>query len=292
MGGTGKSQYLALAVVLGALSVWASENWFWVVPPEGLDFGELALTVAAYAVAAGVALSAVIWSGMGGLSGAFLGGCLMGLMSEGVIVGTIYEGFPLQLVWTPLAWHGVITGGVVLGLGRQPKWWIWAGLGLAGAYWAQYWPSERGLPGLGMFAAYILGFGLVVPLAHLVMDRVGVLPRPAAWVLLVAPGIAAFVWVAQTMADPNPLRLALPVMLVWILWVMRRLGRGAEVALGTGAPGRHLMFLLAPALMVGLAPLGWSMGWGTMEANWVVALASSLVAVVWLGRLTWAAVSV
>ncbi len=289
-------RYFGLSVVLGGLCVWASENLFWVMPPPGITVGDFALTVLAYSIAAGVALSAVIWSGLGGLAGAFLGGCIMGLMAEGVIVGTMYQGFPLQLVWTPLAWHGAITGGVVLGVGRATlssgrMALIWAAFGLAGAYWAQFWTAERqDLPQMWMLVVYIFGVGLVVPLAHLVMDRMGRLPRPRAWVLCVAPGIALAVWTLQTLAEMNPLRLALPVMLAALLWVMWRLGQRGPVDLGSGPPWRHALFLITPTLIVVLAPLGWAQGWGTLEANWIVAGISSLAALGWLARLGWRAV--
>ena len=53
------------------------------------------LTVIAYAIAGGVDLGLVIWSGLSGLAAAFLGGAVMGYMAEGVIVGKIYDPFPL-----------------------------------------------------------------------------------------------------------------------------------------------------------------------------------------------------
>ena len=123
-------------------------------------------------------------------------------MSEGVIVGTIYQPNPFFLIWTPLAWHALNTGGLILGVGRAGALLgpgrmalIWAALGLAGAYWAQYWPSEReGLPELWLFAIYIFGIGSLVPLAHVVMDRMGQMPRPQSWVLWIAPVIALLVW--------------------------------------------------------------------------------------------------
>jgi hypothetical protein len=286
-------RYVILALVLGGASVWASENFFWMMPPPGITPLEFGFTVLAYSVAAAVALSAVIWSGLGGMAGAFLGGAIMGYMSEGVIVGTIYESIPFQLVWTPLAWHGLITGGVVLGLGRAglgPARMavIWVLLGLGGSYWAQYWVTERvGVPGTALFAFYVLGLGLLVPLAQIVLDRVGSLPRPPVWMLLIAPAIAVLVWGTQTVAEMNPVRLVLPAILGVILWVMRRLGRGVAY-LGPKVPAwQHLLFLIAPALVVVLAPLGWAQGWGSLESNWVVALPTCLVSVVWLGILIW-----
>lgn len=289
-------RYMALALVLGGLSVWASENLFWMMPPPGITPLDFTFTVIAYAIACAVALSAVIWTGIGGLPAAFLGGAIMGYMAEGVIVGTIYQPNPFFLVWTPLAWHALITSGLILGIGRSGRRLgpfrmalIWVALGLAGAYWAQYWPSEReGLPDIGLFVLYILGLGLLVPLAHVVLDRMGELPRPRSWVLWVAPVFALFVWGAQGLADMNPLRVELPIMLALFLWVMRRLGRPEEpVAFGPPVPvWQHGLFLIAPLIVVLLAPLGWAQGWGTLESNWVVAGIACIVSLVWLVALT------
>jgi hypothetical protein len=274
------------------------------MPAADLTPLQWGLTVVAYSVASAVALSAVIWAGVGGWPAVFLGGAIVGYMSEGVIVGTIYQSDPplFFLVWTPLAWHALITGGVALGLGRAgaalAPWrmaLVWTAYGLFGAFWAQYWVAERAdlgaTPGL---AVYLVGCGLVVPLAHAVMDRMGNLPRPKAWVLWVAPGIAAAWWGAASVMDPNPMRLVLPLILVLILWMMRRLGdRLRPVSLGVPVPvWQHLLFLIAPLLVSLLAPVGWAQGWGTLGANWIVAILSVLLSVAWLGLLLWRAARV
>ncbi|MFM7335416.1 MAG: hypothetical protein ACKO1H_13570, partial [Tabrizicola sp.] len=288
-------RYLLLSLCLGGLTVWGSENLFWSMPSADLTALEWGLTVVAYSIASAVALSAVIWVGVGGWPAVFLGAAIVGYMSEGVIVGTIYQPFPplFFLVWTPLAWHALITGGVLMGLGRAGAalgpWrlaFVWTAYGLFGAFWAQYWVSERSdlgaTPGL---AVYLVGCGLVVVLAHVVMDRMGSLPRPSRWVLWIAPGIAAAVWVLQSVADPNPMRVVLPLILGLILWVMWRLGdRSKPVSLGVPVPvWRHFLFLIAPSLVAALAPLAWAQGWGTLEANWIVAVLSILGSVIWMG---------
>jgi hypothetical protein len=291
-------KYLLLALLLGGLSVWASENFFWIMPPPGITPLDFVFTVIAYSIAVAVALSMVIWTGVGGVKAAFLGGAVLGYMSEGVIVGTIYQMEPpvFYLVWTPLAWHALITGAVVLGLGRVGlsagrRVLLWGALGLAGAFWAQYWPSERGgVPDTGLFALYLLGLGLLVPLAQVGMDRMGRMPSPSGWVLWVAPVLAALVWVAQGAGDMNPYRVVLILIMAGLLWVMRRLGQAGPVSFGPGAPvWHHLLFLIAPLIVVVLAPVGWAAGWGTLGANWVVAVVSCLVALGWLGRLGWRA---
>ncbi len=76
-------RYAALCLALGVIAVWAGENMFWFIPPEGLGPGDLALTVIAYALACGVALSLVIWTGVRGLPAAFLGGGGDGLHGRG-----------------------------------------------------------------------------------------------------------------------------------------------------------------------------------------------------------------
>lgn len=297
-------RYLGLSLLLGGLTVWGSENLFWSMPASDLAPLSWGLTVVAYAVASAVALSAVIWTGVGGLAAVFLGAAIVGYMSEGVIVGTIYQTFPplFYQVWTPLAWHALITGGVLLGLGRAGAALgpgrmalAWAAYGLFGAFWAQYWVSERtDLAGGLALAVYLAGCGLVVPLAHVVMDRMGSLPRPRPWVLWIAPGIAAAWWVLSSVLDPSPMRVILPPILGLILWVMWRLGdRSRPVSLGVPVPvWQHLLFLIAPVLVVLLAPLGWAQGWGTLEANWIVAGLSILGSVVWMGRLVWRAVRI
>ena len=295
-------RYVFLSLVLGGLSVWASENLFWTMPP--LDITPLVFTntVIFYSIACAVAISAVIWTGVGGMPAAFLGGAIMGYMAEGVIVGKIYqtEAFPFFLVWTPLAWHALFSAGVVLGLGRAGERLgplrmalIWGAVGLVGAYWAQYWPSERDvLPDFWLIAVYVLGLGLLVPLAHVVMDRMGQMPRPPGWVLWVAPVFAALFWGWQTVAEMNPYRLVIFVLLGLILWIMRRLGqRDTPVSFGASVPvWQHGLFLIAPLITVLLAPMGWAQGWGTLESNWVVAGIGCLMSVGWLMVLTWRAV--
>lgn len=293
-------RYAGLCLALGLTAVWAGENMFWFAPPEGLHPMDLGLTVIAYSIASGVGLSMVIWAGVGGLRAAFLGGAIMGYMVEGVIVGTIYDPLPFYWVWTPLAWHALISGGLVLGVGRagaalgpMRMALVWAALGLCAAFWAQYWPSEitGPLPTTGALSVYLVGFAVLVVMAQVGMDRLGQLPRPPNGVLWIAPGIAALVWVAQTVADLNPLRVLLPAVLVLLWWVMRRLGQtGKRVSLGAPVPvWQHALLMIAPGVAVILAPLGWAQGWGTLSANVVVAITTCLLSLAWISRLIWSA---
>ncbi len=261
--------YLLAAVALGLISTFMSENMFWSAPNPSLDFAELLLVWLAYSACCATVLSAVLLTGISGWPALFLGGALLGWLVEGVVVGTAYQVFPFQLVWTPLAWHALITSLAAGGICRAGVHWRLehqiAGLvlfGAAVAFFAMFWPVERtDLPGLPSVLGYLVGLGLVVPLANVVLDRIGVLAVPSRKLLWIAPGIAALVWLGQSLFAPALVRLSVPVLIALTLWMMRRLGSGpAAVAFGPPAPFiRHALFLLAPLATSLLAVWSWQM---------------------------------
>lgn len=226
-------RYLGLALALGVIAVWASENMFWIVPPGPVTALELVLTWLAYTMACACALSMVIWSGVRGWPAAFLGGAVLGYVVEGVVVGEIYEGFPLQLVWTPLAWHALITGGVVLGLarlGRGPLTMalVWTAYGAAMAFWALYWPLERpNLPDTGALMVYLALPAVLVVGAQVAVDRLWPLPPVLRWVLWIAPVLVFLLWgLRVAISPPNLTYFVLPVILGGLYLAMRRQGQG------------------------------------------------------------------
>lgn len=283
--------YLLASVCLGWIAVWAGENLFWTTPAPELSVPDVLLTWGAYSVAAGAALSAVVWSGLTGWRAAFLGGALVGFMIEGAVVGTMYEAFPLQLVWTPLAWHALVSGLCVLGAGmalaRGPVRHQVAGLvalGVFGAVWGLYWPLEgKALAGWAGMAVYLGLGGAGVALALGVLSRLG--PVAAVmWWLWLAPVAMVALWVVGTVLALVPLRLAGPAMAGLTVWAMWRLGQQGEGRVfGPPLPwGRCALFLLAPAVTVGLVVPGWAV-LGGVAVNIPVALATGAVgAGLWL----------
>jgi hypothetical protein len=272
--------YAVAALCLGWIAVWAGENLFWTTPAPDLRLVDLGFTLAAYSVAAGAALSAVIWSGLGGWRAAFLGGALLGFQIEGAVVGTMYEAFPAQLVWTPLAWHALISGLVVLGgglalargpVGRQVT--ALAALGVFGAVWGLYWPLEgKALAGMAGLALYLGVAGAGVGLALGVLSRLPLL-RWGRWWLWIAPGAMAGLWLLGGVLSPDPLRLVWPVLVGVTLWAMARLGRGGE-GVTFGPPLRWArcgMVVLAPVVTVLLVVPGWAL-LGGVAVNVPVAL--------------------
>jgi hypothetical protein len=288
--------YLIAAGALGFVAFWGSENLFWSAPQPGVTPLELVLTWLVYSGCAAAALTAVLVTGVQGWRAAFLGGAVLGWLVEGVVVGTMYAAFPFQVVWTPLAWHALVTGVLVIGLGRAApgwsaarRWSAWAALGVAGGLWASYWPGERGtMPGLGATAVYLFGVGLLVPFAQLALDRVGTVTPPRRAVLWAAPTLLALVWLAEVAVTLSPLYLSLPVLLAGTGWVMRRLGNDTGGGLAFGRPSglrRHGAFLIAPALAVLVANGAWNLAPEGLPANVVVALVTVPVSLGLLTRL-------
>lgn len=279
-------RYLALSLALGLVATWASENLFWFIPPPDISLSGWLLTWMAYSTCTACALSFVLWSGAGGWPAAFLGGAVLGYLLEGIVVGTIYDAFPVQLVWTPLAWHALITGGVIIGLGLAPlrlihRAALWLGVGVCASVWGLYWPTERGTPqGSGPLLVYLALPGLAAALA---LWAAGHIPRPSPrpWVLWIAPAIAMSAAVFQAASFPSVLRLALPAMLGLLWLALRRSGYGRW---GEPAPlSHHLTLLVAPVFAAFAAPALWATVGPAMVAV-PFAFATSLLA---LGILLW-----
>lgn len=290
------SAYLVACLCLGWIAVWAGETLFWTTPAPDLRVRDLFFTWLVYALAAGAALSAVVWAGLAGWRAAFLGGAILGFGIEGAVVGTIYDAFPVQLVWTPLAWHALISGlcvlagGLALARGSAAVQGLGlVGLGVFGACWGLYWPLEdkvlAGMPGVLIYLG--LG-GLGVGLALGVLSRLPVL-RWGRWWLWIAPMAVLAIWAVGTALAPSQLRLAWPVMIGATLWAMARLGSGGSTGFGPPvAWGRALAFVLAPVVTAVLVVPGWAR-FGGVAVNGPIALATGAVGLaLWL-RLLWRA---
>lgn len=295
--------YLAASGALGAITLWGSEMLFWSAPRGPVSVVELALTWLAYAVCSAAALSMVLVTGVQGWRAVFLGGAVLGWTVEGVVVATMYDAFPFQVVWTPLAWHALVTGLVVVGAGRVAGRWplwrrvaTWLVVGVVAGLWASWWPIERGaMPSLGATAAYLVGLGLLVPVGHLVLDRVGHVAVPSRPVLLMAPVILGVGWLVRFVLAPTPLYLVLPVLLALTWWLMRRWSDEAPrpgLALGGGSGGgvgagvrAQAPFLIAPVVGSLLASQLWRGVPEGLPFHIVVALASIAVSLWLFGRL-------
>lgn len=274
------AHYVVAALACGLIAIVLSENLFWSAPPEDLTAGTWIVTWLAYSAASACALSAVAWTGCGGWRGLFLGGAILGFVTEGIVVDTMYEYFPLQLVWTPIAWHALITAlwlGGAQRLGGRRGLWLQVAGGVVMGLWALWWTEERPvLPAGWIILGYLAGLGLAVPVGHLILDRLRAVPRPHGAVLLLFPALAALLWLAKFIEDAAAARLATPVLIFLTVWAMRRLGAPGPVDFG---PPRGVAYrmssLVVPALACAIAlPLYPALG--GIPSNLALALVSSL----------------
>lgn len=142
---------LLLSLTTGYVLMFFSEHVFWAQARPGDTLGNWASTWLAYSLLAFVFLTAVWYYRVGSLAGLFVAGSLVGWLGEGVLVQTLYDQFPLQISWTGLAWHALIS--VCLGWYglRQalaaPGWRrsaaLCLGLGLFWGLWAIFWWVEE-----------------------------------------------------------------------------------------------------------------------------------------------------
>lgn len=161
---------------LGAIFSAMSEFWFYPVTAQS----GIWLLVLFYAVAAH---SAVLWVARlrgGGWPGTFLMAVLLGFVIEGVPVFELYGAVPFSLVWTSMAWHGLVSGLAGIWLYRWAaargrgafvavNVFFGSALGVWGAY---YWASEP--PGTDYAAQVPIAFGLFLG-GHLILP-VGQVP--------------------------------------------------------------------------------------------------------------------
>jgi hypothetical protein len=179
-------------------------------------------------------------------------GALYGWLVEGVVAATVYGPLPVSLVWTGVAWHGLLTvavGWILLpravrrGGPRAVAWCALVGTvwGLWSAGWWSSAPDEGQVlarPDLPSYVAFVAVVTAVAMLGYAVMSRCAPQPdeRPARW-SLVAVLLVLAVWWVLTVVVAVPWAPVVLVLLVALVWAsLRRLEAGAA----TGATvGQH-----------------------------------------------------
>jgi hypothetical protein len=169
---------------------------------------DLVITWVAYSVLAGVFLTALSRFQVRTLSALFLCAALYGWLVEGVLAGTLYDAFPLQISWTGLAWHALLSAcagwyglGAALRNSTRRTALVAAGLGGFWGAWAITWwqPEEGGivtplpafashafLQGGMLAAAFALAPRLVQPHSYTARwGTITLITVLAAWFLLV-----------------------------------------------------------------------------------------------------------
>jgi hypothetical protein len=107
-------------LLTGYILAFYSEWSFWSGRPAAEYFWlEAILTWLVYSCFAYFFLAAIVYFRAKSLWAIFLAGAIYGWLGEGLFVQTMYDSFPLNISWTALAWHSLIS--VLFGFYYLPK---------------------------------------------------------------------------------------------------------------------------------------------------------------------------
>ncbi len=168
-------------IATGYILMFFSENLFWARLRPGNSVSDWLATWTAYSLAAYIFLWIISYFRVRSFWALFLAGAVFGWTTEGVVVWTTYDSFPLQISWTGLAWHAsisVMVGWYAVRMALQKKsalhtLRIAALIGFAYGLWAIYWwiePDDGGKATITGFAAYSLVATTLSILAYRLYD--------------------------------------------------------------------------------------------------------------------------
>jgi len=275
-----------LALATGAVFVFCSEWVFWSASNrEALCVGEAVMTWGAYSILAFAFLCIVTVFRVRGIGALFLAGSVFGWLAEGVVVRTMYDDFPLNLSWTGLAWHALLT--VVVGwylvrralLAHRPLRTLALGvlLGIGWGTWAIFWWVEKkAVTPLPFFAGYAFLSGLLLIGGHWGWDRLrGFRFRPSRTERWLVGLFLAAIFVFGVLPK-RPVAVAILPPLILLVWFALRRNRVVERRAdlvswglsGRARPVDYLCLLAIPAAAVAVyagatrlslrIPTGWA----------------------------------
>jgi len=168
------------SLATGYILMFYSEFCFWARVRPGDSYLEWSSTWIAYSILAFVFLSLIARFRIQSIWALFLAGAVFGWLAEGVIVQTTYEGLPLSISFTGLAWHALISVWVgwyavrkALRTSIRTTVLVGAAIGLGYGFWAiSWWVEPDG--GLAIpldFTRYALTTTILLLLAYWLEDR-------------------------------------------------------------------------------------------------------------------------
>lgn len=280
---------LVLSLSTGYVLMFFSEHLFWARARPGDTPGGWAMTWLAYSLLAFVFLSTVRQYRVRALEALFVAGALVGWLGEGVLVQTLYDAFPLQISWTGLAWHSLISVCIgwyglrralaAPGIGRAAVWCL--GLGLFWGCWAIFWRVEEpdAEASLRAFAAFAFVTTAILAVSLWVYEKCDPRAfRPSRLPQGVALGVLVLIFSLGTLPLAPTAIVILPILLALVFAALSR-NRACETEADVLALPDSQQFgpkaLLALAIMpatatlIYAAALAFDLRWQT---NWVVYL--------------------
>ena len=274
---------------LGYILFFYSETMFWGRWRPEDTVPEFVITWLIYSVLAFFVLLMVNRFRVGDVCSVFLTGAVFGWLVEGVVVQTVYTGFPFGIVWTPLAWHALISvlAGVYLAEKALGEWegkkaaLFFILLGIFWGFWASYWKLEDGYAvSLRDFAAYAFLSTIILMAAYAVLNASA--PgnfEPRKFEIGAFAAVLLFFGVFTALAVPFSI-LLLPPLVGIALYALRRLeGKNFFSGHWKLNGGMYAMLLLMPAAAL---PVYTALRDMWFEVNVPVALATSGIAIVLL----------
>lgn len=220
----------------------------------------------------------------------FLAGAIYGWLIEGVIVQTMYEDFPLNISWTGLAWHSLIS--VIIGwyyvldtlLHNNYRKTIIASvlIGLFYGFWAITWWSEEGIiTPLAEFSLYVVLTSFILIGSYWLYNRLQPEFEPTR-----IEGYTLFgffiVWFILITIPVQPAALIILPPLFAVIYVTLRRNRKTErkeniltVLQGEVTPLNYVFLLIIPLVTIGVYGFALSLNL-VIPVNWVVYMVTTL----------------
>jgi hypothetical protein len=285
---TGLATRLAGFLGLGLVTYALSELAFY-----PLDVGlSIWVGILAYGLCGWAMVCALHLAGRLDRDGLWLGAGLFGFLIEGVVVAELYTAPPLTIVWTPLAWHAVVTilGGVVwlgAGLARGVRPTLIRGglLGIGLGLWGPYmWKAESG----GGAEEYAVQTGiawLLLVTGHALWGRAA--PRLPGLKLridaCVIASIAMLYWAQAWGVSLFPVSMLLPMLLLATFAALRGRARSPTPP-ASGTPGLLALGASVVLPVAAIATFSLTYGLPEWEANILAFLGLGLPATFFWGR--------
>lgn len=257
-----------LILANGYLLMYYSELMFWSRPRSEDTLPNWLITWLVYSLLGVVMLGAVDHFRVRSIWALFLCGSLFGWLTEGVVVQTMYEVFPLQISWTGLAWHALVS--VLLGwyglrrmlLDNRPWRTLLAacGLGLFWGVWSIFWWVEAPAQ-----VASVQDFAIFVSISTLLLAFSYVLCNWATrstphgipnWTVLLSLAFLALIFILGVVPGLPWTVLVLPPLMAGLYFTLQhnqRCERGPTLLTAVSGPilpSQYLILLVTPLVAI------------------------------------------
>jgi hypothetical protein len=268
-----------------------SELLFWAkYDPVEISPAGLLITYVFYFLITYAFLSVIVQFRVRTFWALFLAGAIYGWLIEGVIVQTMYEDFPLNISWTGLAWHSLIS--VIIGwyyildilLQNNYRKTVGASvlIGLFYGVWAINWWVEEGIiTPLSEFSLYVVSTSVILIGSYWLYNRLQPEFQPTR---IEGHTLAVFfiVWFILVTILVQPVALfVLPPLLAMVYVTLRR-NRKTErnepiltVLQGEVTPLNYVILLIIPLVTIGVYGFAVSLNLA-IPTNWVVYMVTTL----------------